>query len=65
MNVEFYETLKTEIGEQCRDSNELMKLPGSIVGGFTNAQIKFAITNGWVKRVGKRAQLTQKGYNEL
>ena len=62
---EFNETLKSEISEQCRDSSGLMKLPGSIVGGFTKAQIKLAVTSGWVKRVGNKAVLTQKGYKEL
>lgn len=62
---EFNETLKSEISEKCRNADGIMKLPGAIVGGFTNAQIKLAVANGWVKRVGNRAVLTQKGYKEL
>ena len=59
------ETLKTEISRQCRKYDGSMKLPGSIVGGFTNAQLRLAVTEGWVKRVGDRTVLTKAGYSEL
>lgn len=62
---EFSNTLKSEISEHCRNSNRLMKLPGAIVGGFTTAQITLAVRSGWIKRVGKKAVLTKKGYSEL
>ena len=64
-NTEMNETLKTEISRQCKKYDGSMKIPGSIVGGFTNVQIRLAVNNGWLKRVGNRTVITRKGYNEL